>query len=633
MGLECPSEGSVVGEPNRSNSGNRSGGDSAVIPLEEEDQYLQHENASACRSRIAHLLHTHATELTMGLAISYNVALVIHETNLAAKCVDFFADHCSGPTEVWIQMSNIILLAVYLLELGARIYVFRARFLMSLGNVADLVIIGSGVLDEILSRSASSLAFLRIFRLLRLVRALRWLSRSHAFRELYLLINGFLSAMKAIFWAAAFLMILLMVWAILAVDLLHSENKKLDELGSYEDCERCPRAFGSVFDAMLTLFKNIVAGDSWGEVAVPLIERNPLTGVLFAGMLFTISFGLLNLITAVIIEIANDARDRDLHHQLRLKEAQLLTAKNKFEELCIEMDGDHNGSLSVEELTQSFDQGEDLYRVCRMMDIEREELAFMYGVLDVDRDGQLTHSEFSSQMYNWKAKDVRTLLMFLKSDILDTRHTLQKQFDILRADILEKRGEDRSEIPAVLCQQRSAVSAPQCLRTLSSPVLLGAATAERAYNVCSDGDSLEAVLQPPWSEDHALWVAAMGVTTDAVDLSLLHHIEPERLVEKVTEMFREDARPDHIMSYPDKREARVVQNSELSDVPNASTATCFAGVTGGQASSIRHVVENTAHARTEASTSPSSIMPGKAMVSCAANPGGAPGAPTAASET
>lgn len=36
-------------------------------------------------------------------------------------------------------------------------------------------------------------------------------------------------------------------------------------------------------NANLLLFKTVVAIDSWGRVAVPLIERNPLAAFIFCG--------------------------------------------------------------------------------------------------------------------------------------------------------------------------------------------------------------------------------------------------------------------------------------------------------------------------------------------------------------
>ena len=47
--------------------------------------------------------------------------------------------------------------------------------------------------------------------------------------------------------------------------------------------------------ANLLLFKTVVAGDSWGQIAVPVIQENPGTLIVFIGSLVTLVFGVLNV--------------------------------------------------------------------------------------------------------------------------------------------------------------------------------------------------------------------------------------------------------------------------------------------------------------------------------------------------
>ena len=50
-----------------------------------------------------------------------------------------------------------------------------------------------------------------------------------------------------------------------------------------------------LFEANLLLFKTVVAGDSWGQIAMPVIQENPGTLVIFIGSLVTLVFGVLNV--------------------------------------------------------------------------------------------------------------------------------------------------------------------------------------------------------------------------------------------------------------------------------------------------------------------------------------------------
>ena len=68
---------------------------------------------------------------------------------------------------------------------------------------------------------------------------------------------------------------------------------------SLQGCEFCTKSLQSVLNANLLIFKTVVAGDSWGDVAVPLIEADPwMATVIFIGSHLTIVFGVLNLVVA-----------------------------------------------------------------------------------------------------------------------------------------------------------------------------------------------------------------------------------------------------------------------------------------------------------------------------------------------
>ena len=56
--------------------------------------------------------------------------------------------------------------------------------------------------------------------------------------------------------------------------------------GAFNDCKGCDQAMASVMDANLLLFKTVIAGDSWGEIAVPIIKNYPGTFDFFSWVMF-----------------------------------------------------------------------------------------------------------------------------------------------------------------------------------------------------------------------------------------------------------------------------------------------------------------------------------------------------------
>jgi hypothetical protein len=73
---------------------------------------------------------------------------------------------------------------------------------------------------------------------------------------------------------------------------------------------------------MLTLLETLVAGDSWGKLAVPIIDRYPWSVFLFGGALLSVNFVVFNLITAVMVDSALEARQLSNRDVVQLKKEQ-----------------------------------------------------------------------------------------------------------------------------------------------------------------------------------------------------------------------------------------------------------------------------------------------------------------------
>jgi len=388
--------------------------------------------AGYMRGQLLRVLRSNWFEAMMAGIITFNFGLVIHETDLTGQCVEDQLESCPALHAPFLQHCNIVLLVVYVVEILVRMLAEGLKFFVGMWNLFDFVIVATSLLGEFLPGGTNgSITFLRIFRLMRVFRAMRFLSHSNTFRELYLIIHGFVSAMRAIFWAALFLVFLLTLWSIIAVALIHPLNQELDQAGTYAGiCVRCPRAFRSVFSSNLTLFKTVVAGDSWGEIAVPMIENNPETIFIFAGVTFTVGCGLLNLITAVIVDTAAEARVNDAALMLKAKEKKHMKAQKYFVRLCRDFDTDLSGYISKQELIDGFQTNIEFGNALKLLDVGEDDIHCLWNIMDENRDGRVTYHEFASQLYSMKEKESRAMLMFIKSYVLDIRHDVKQQLQL-----------------------------------------------------------------------------------------------------------------------------------------------------------------------------------------------------------
>ena len=91
---------------------------------------------------------------------------------------------------------------------------------------------------------------------------------AHQFRLVIMLTT----CMKALAWSFLFCFVIMTIWAMMIVEIVHPLVVELSAAGeAFENCEECVKSTESVMDANLLLFKTVIAGDSWGEIAVPVL--------------------------------------------------------------------------------------------------------------------------------------------------------------------------------------------------------------------------------------------------------------------------------------------------------------------------------------------------------------------------
>jgi len=282
-----------------------------------------------------------------------------------------------------------------------------------------------------------SLSFFRILRLFRLARAFRILTW---FPELFSLIKGLAFALKAIFWGTVLILIFLLIWSIMAVQFIHPLNRELQKNGVWDatDCARCPEAFSSVPMSMLTFIQQIVAGDSWGLVTVPIVEAYPVTIVFFLSVFVSVGLAILNLILAVIVDKAADAKQDSLRIEMEKKKKARHQAHETLRQICGEMDEDGSGTLTYQELVDGFTNDEAFAEVCSHMDITLDDLQVVWSLLDSDGSGDIDYDEFVTQLYKMKSDDSHTLLILIRAYVGDIKRIVTGEMGLLKEELTTK---------------------------------------------------------------------------------------------------------------------------------------------------------------------------------------------------
>lgn len=366
-------------------------------------------------------------EHTMAILILFNFVVVIVETDKGASDED---------TPQWAANLSWVLLIAFVLELALKFFTYRGDFCHDRWNIFDAIVISTDFIVSILALIFGDLFSISGLRVLRLARLLRATQLAEVFPELRLMLAGLIGAMNAIFWGSIFLVSVLLIWSVIAVQFIHPLNLEVSKLTEeYDSCPRCSDAYASTFQAFLTFCCQIVAGDSWGRETLPVIELYPAAGLFFAAVFMSVGMALLNLILGVVVNVATEERERIAKEMAEEKKLSKMEAHDKLYDLCIEMDEDGSGELSLAEVKNGFDNNPSFRATMEAMDIGREDLDFVFTILDSDKSGTVTAKEFTSQIYRMKSSETEFLIAYIRFYLTEIKHDLKAGQNQLKDDL------------------------------------------------------------------------------------------------------------------------------------------------------------------------------------------------------
>lgn len=174
-----------------------------------------------------------------------------------------------------------ICLAIFVVELVAKLVTFGPRFFRSGWNLFDFLIVGISLLPA--TQGLSVLRALRILRLLRVVSVAPSLRR---------VVEGFIRALPGM--GSVFLLIALIYYigAVMATKLFAATH---------------PEWFGDIASSAYTLFQ-VMTLESWSMGIVrPVMEVHPYAWAFFVPFILMTTFAVLNLLVGLIVNSMQEA--------------------------------------------------------------------------------------------------------------------------------------------------------------------------------------------------------------------------------------------------------------------------------------------------------------------------------------
>ena len=332
-----------------------------------------------------------------------------------------------------------VCLVLYTLELFLIFYLYNARSLLrDWMIILDWVIVCCGWLEFIFNAAKitqleimSRIKVLRVLRLVRIFRLIRLLKRVRTLKELHKLATMMATCMRTLLWCFLLCFIVMTGWAMMLVEVVDPIVKEMvmgDE-NTFHNCNHCLSSTTSVMEANLLLFKTVIAGDSWGELAVPIITQHPATAIIFIGSQLTIVFGVVNLIVAVVVDTFAEARENDVQNLAEEMEEEIQQDSKVLAKVFQRINKDGSGQLSLEDLIEGARADPAFRSRLRVMDIDENDLQQLFQMIDTDGSGTIESAEFIGPLSRW-AHDSKTAPRFIKYNMLQTMHLQEDLIDL-----------------------------------------------------------------------------------------------------------------------------------------------------------------------------------------------------------
>lgn len=249
------------------------------------------------------------------------------------------------------------------------------------------------------------------------------------------------------------------IWSIIAVELLNEVVLEIASSSSiWDDCARCASSFSSIWDSNLTFFQTIVAGDSWGKVALPVIQKRWWSTIILFGALSTVIFGVLNMIAAVVIDTFAERRSKDVANMASELEYEELIERRRLEKMFAKIDEDQSGALSKEELRDGARKIQEFRQYLRVLDIDDKDLSELFDIIDSDRSGEIDPAEFIDALYRMKTTESKTATRFVKhmvGNLFEKQMSMTGQLETLHHQVATRIDDVKSHFAKEFEENRS----------------------------------------------------------------------------------------------------------------------------------------------------------------------------------
>jgi voltage-gated sodium channel len=295
-------------------------------------------------------------------------------------------------------------------------------------NVCDIVV-------SVTSQPSQAMRLASIFRALRLMRVVRNIKGLKVFYGLWMILQGMLDSLRTLGWMILLLLMILYIAAVTLASVV-GQSEFARERWRYSD-----QYVGSVWKSMWTVIQ-ILTLDNWAtDIGRPMGEVSPFSLCVAILAVVVCSFGVLNIIVAVMVErmqnIALESKEMTSKVLEKTEHALLCSMADEFKAAEL----DESGEVTLEEFRKMLTVPSMTFKL-RLLGLMAQEAESLFEIMDADNSGSVSPEEFVTGLQKLKGvakgQDLVQLICFAQktcmraSVYVDRLKELNKKADIIQ---------------------------------------------------------------------------------------------------------------------------------------------------------------------------------------------------------
>jgi len=342
-----------------------------------------------------------------------------------------------GDSRHWVWFAlEICFCIIFFAEIGCKCAYHTWRWIF--GDIWNMVAVLVAILAFVdvavlgLLGAHGNLRLLSLLRVVGLVRLLRIVKMYRNLKELRLVIKGLVGSAGMLCWVILICFVFLYVSGIFMTTVVGHDVLKYKPYRKVSGGWDHEEHFGTILRSMNTLLQ-VMTLDGWSSrVARHVLANQWHMALFFIIFILVTTYGLVNLVTGVIVEqILAASQSNDDRIRVREERARRLELES-MREIFYLCDADRSGTLDCHEFLEAIQDPEVQWRM-RELELPVDDALRLFNVIDGDGSRSLLLNEFINGCMKLKGPAMSKDLLAVQG----LADTLAKQMDGLGCELQE----------------------------------------------------------------------------------------------------------------------------------------------------------------------------------------------------